>query len=137
MESGIALTAMSPEDLRKVIEEPAKKEGVSLEPGLTDEILGDLLTSESGESKARHLPLLEFALDRLWDKRKQTELTLTAYRETERVEGALAAHAESTYQKILARRPRKNRAYFYTTSKAWGRYRRYQTNKYEKANRGS
>ncbi len=80
-------------DLRAVIEEPARLPDV----GLTFEgdLVGDLLFEVQGQVGA--LPLLEFTLDQLFERRKGRQLTLSAYREMGGVKGALAKHAEATY----------------------------------------
>lgn len=46
------------------------------------------------------MPLLEFALTRLWEKQKNRELTHQAYQEIGGVKKAIANHAEQVYQKL-------------------------------------
>ncbi|MBD2153096.1 caspase family protein [Leptolyngbya sp. FACHB-16] len=91
-------------DLEKVISEPARRLGYSLEPGLLGEILHDL-RPETG-----YLPLLQFALLGLWEKRNQKEhlLTISAYQEMGGVFGALDSYAEKVYEKFSD--PQKNLA---------------------------
>ncbi|HLN57920.1 MAG TPA: hypothetical protein VK416_05125, partial [Thermoanaerobaculia bacterium] len=52
------------------------------------------------------LPLLAFAVSRLWERRDREKKLLTreAYREIGGVEGALAQHAEATYERIGSER---------------------------------
>ena len=80
--------------LRKVIEQPAQLPDVQLtfEEGL----VGDLLFDVQGQVGA--LPLLQFTLDQLFQHREGRLLTLHAYQQIGGVKGALAQHAESTYQ---------------------------------------
>ena len=84
---------MELDDLRSVIELPASLPDVWLtfEQGL----IGDILFEIRGQVGA--LPLLEFTLDQLFQRRQGHQLTLQAYQEIGGVKGALAQHAESTY----------------------------------------
>lgn len=68
--------------------------GVTFESGLVERILDDAGT-EPGT-----LPLLEFALARLWDKRSAGTLTHSAYDELGGVAGALAGYAEQLYERL-------------------------------------
>ena len=88
------LSSMNREELQAAIEKPAEKMGVRLEAGLTDRILEDV-GKEPG-----NLPLLEFALTRLWDKQQNRELTHAAYTEIGGVKQAIADHAEAIYSKL-------------------------------------
>ncbi len=92
------LTAMSREELKEAIEEPAKTHNVSLEAGLTDVILDDVLTDKDKGDVAGRLPLLEFALTELWQKQEKLILTYKAYEAIGKVEGALARHAEKIFE---------------------------------------
>jgi WD40 repeat protein len=82
---------LSPEGLRAVIEEPARRVGLRLEAGLTDTILEDV-GDEPGS-----LPLLEHALLQLWRRRRGSLLTLEGYRESGGVGGALTQAAEEVF----------------------------------------
>jgi len=88
------LSSMKREELQQAIELPAQKLEVQLEPQLTQHILDDV-GSEPG-----NLPLLEFALTRLWEKQQNRELTHQAYEEIGGVKKAIANHAEQVYQKL-------------------------------------
>ena len=92
----VSVLPMEREDLRRVIEEPANLPDVQLtfESGLVDELLFDM----QGQSGA--LPLLEFTLDQLFQRRNGHQLTLQAYHEMGGVKGALSQHAEATYQAL-------------------------------------
>jgi hypothetical protein len=80
-------------DLREVIERPAALTDVQLT--FEGDLVGDLLFDVQGQAGA--LPLLQFALDRLFQRRVEHRLTQVAYREIGGVKGALAQHAEATY----------------------------------------
>lgn len=84
----VKLGPMSEVELREAIEKPAAAQGVAFESGLVELILSELAT-EPG-----HLPLLEFALTKLWSRRKGALITHEAYTEIGGVKGALAQHAD-------------------------------------------
>jgi energy-coupling factor transporter ATP-binding protein EcfA2 len=92
----VAVLPLEEENLRRVIEQPANLLEVQLtfERGLVDE----LLFAIRGQSGA--LPLLEFTLDQLVQRRNGHQLTLQAYHEMGGVEGALSQHVEQTYQNL-------------------------------------
>ena len=73
-------------ELRAVIEEPARAVGVALEPGLPELIIKDFGDTPGG------LPLLQYAMARLWDLRRSGYLTVDAYN---RIGGARTAIARS------------------------------------------
>ena len=78
-------------ELAAVIEHPAQRVGLRVEPGLTDAMLADL-GDEPGA-----LPLLSTALLELWQARQDGRLTLAAYRASGGVHGAVARLAENAY----------------------------------------
>lgn len=88
------LGPMSPEELRRAIEEPARREGWELEPGLAD-----LILAEIGDEPGK-LPLLSHALLETWNQRSDRTLTLQGYAESGGVRGAISRTAETVYQKL-------------------------------------
>uniref|UniRef100_UPI0039C72C90 NACHT and WD repeat domain-containing protein n=1 Tax=Scytonema sp. PCC 10023 TaxID=1680591 RepID=UPI0039C72C90 len=88
------LSSMNHKELQAAIEQPAQKLEVQLEDGLTQRILDDV-GQEPG-----NLPLLEFALTRLWEKQVHHVLTHQAYDEIGGVKKAIANHAEQIYQQL-------------------------------------
>jgi WD40 repeat protein len=91
------ILALGGDDLRRALTEPAKREGYAFEDeGLVAEML------ESLEGARGALPLLAFAVARLWEKRDRERKLLTrrAYEETGGVAGSLAQHAEQTLERI-------------------------------------
>ncbi|MDD5564998.1 MAG: protein kinase, partial [Thermoanaerobaculaceae bacterium] len=87
----------SREDLRRALVEPARALGFAFEDdGLVDEML-DAVEGERGA-----LPLLAFAVARLWEERDRERRLLTreAYGRIGGVAGALAQHAEATLERI-------------------------------------
>jgi transcriptional regulator with XRE-family HTH domain len=87
----VHLPPMSRAELRQAVVEPARLVGLALDNGLVDRILDDAGT-EPG-----NLPLLEFALTRLWDMRRGMSLTHEAYRQIGHLAGAITARAEEVY----------------------------------------
>jgi WD40 repeat protein len=94
------LTALLPPTggaLRRSVVQPATKCGYRFED---DVLVEEILAEVEGERGA--LPLLAFALARLWEKRDRETglLTRQAYHDIGGVGGALARHAEATVDKI-------------------------------------
>ena len=94
----VVISGMSEDELRDAIAKPAATQGYQLSDGLLDAILQDI------EAEPNCLPLLEFALQELWENRnrQQHRLTLEGYRQMERLKGALNRHAERLYEKLSA-----------------------------------
>ncbi len=84
---------MDAEDLRATIEKPAALPEVKLT--FEGNLVGDLLFEVQGQIGV--LPLLQFALDLLFERRDGHRLTLSAYHKMGGVKGALSQHAEQTY----------------------------------------
>ncbi|HLY27647.1 MAG TPA: TIR domain-containing protein, partial [Aggregatilineales bacterium] len=84
---------LSLSDLRDVIEKPAELPDVRLtfDDGLVAELVFEV------RQQAGALPLLQFTLDQLFERRDGHRLTFAAYREIGGVRGALAKHAEGIY----------------------------------------
>ena len=85
---------MTDRELRRAIEEPARRAGLRLEAGLTDAIVADVGHEPGG------LPLLSTALVETWVRRHDSTLTLAGYAEAGGVTGALTHLAESVYQRF-------------------------------------
>jgi WD40 repeat protein len=87
--------------LRRAMVQPAMKCGYRFED---DELVEEMLREVEGERGA--LPLLAFALARLWGRRDRDNglLTRRAYIDIGGVGGALARHAEGTLERLGANR---------------------------------
>ena len=72
---------MKEDELRLAIERPAYLVGCELEPGLTERLLRDV------EGQPGALPLLQYTLWELWQRRDDRRLTIAAYREIGGVQG--------------------------------------------------
>ncbi|HEY1349049.1 MAG TPA: TIR domain-containing protein [Ktedonobacteraceae bacterium] len=92
----IALPPMSMENLRAVIEDPARLPDVAL--CFEENLVGDLLFDLRGQEE--NLPLLQFTLAELFHRRRGNCLTRQAYEEIGGVQGALDQHAQRTYANL-------------------------------------
>jgi WD40 repeat protein/transcriptional regulator with XRE-family HTH domain len=88
---------MNSEELRRAIEEPARRGGWELEPGLVDLLLQDIGVHGTSEPEPGALPLLSHALLATWERRRGSTLTLEGYRASGGVRGAIAETAESVF----------------------------------------
>jgi len=88
-----AILPMTLQELRAAIEKPAHLPDVHLH--FEDNLVGDLLVDAQGQAEA--LPLLQFTLAQLFERRDDGHLTHHAYQQVGGVGGALANQAESTY----------------------------------------
>ena len=101
--SQVLVGPLTSTELAAVIEAPAERVGLRVEPDLTRALLSDV-----GEEPGS-LPLLSTALLELWQARDQGWLTLAAYRASGGVHGAVARLAENAYggltdeQRLIAR----------------------------------
>ena len=84
----IFVAQMATEQLRSAIVEPARQVGLALQEGLVEHIL-DEVGAELGS-----LPLVQYALDLLWQRREGRTLTLGAYEAMGGVVGALQTKAD-------------------------------------------
>jgi hypothetical protein len=97
----VTVTPMTTEELTEAIKEPASQVGLGLEETLVIQMIADVQKSPGS------LPLLQFTLMELWEKRNinttgNTEynsqlLTLHAYQKMGGVMGALNRHAQQIY----------------------------------------
>jgi len=87
----VNIGALTPDELRESITTPARLVGLEFEAGLVERILTDV-GSEPGR-----LPLVEFALTELWQRREGNRLANRAYDEIGGVTGALARRAEAEF----------------------------------------
>ena len=81
------------EQYRQIIAQPAQKVGLEVEDGLMAVLLEEL--------KDGSLPLLQYALEELWQKRREGKLTLKDYQQyIGRLGQFLSDKAEATYQNL-------------------------------------
>ncbi len=97
-ENQIPLGPLMPEELRKVIAEPARLAGLTLDAGLTD-----LLLHDAGNEPG-NLPLLQHALFELCERGKVSgRLTIEEYESISGIRGAIANSAEREYVRLEGR----------------------------------
>jgi WD40 repeat protein/serine/threonine protein kinase len=98
-----AVLPMAMVDLRAVIKGPAALPDVQL--SFDGNLVGDLLFEMQGQVGA--LPLLQFTLEQLFERRSDLHLTQAAYRELGGLKGAISQHAERTYAALPSEEHRK------------------------------
>ncbi|GAB5490914.1 MAG: hypothetical protein Phog2KO_11290 [Phototrophicaceae bacterium] len=79
-------------ELEASISSPAQRVGVSLEPGLVSAIINDVAEQPGA------LPLLQYALTELFERRKGRLMLLSDYKDIGGTTGALARRAEELYE---------------------------------------
>jgi hypothetical protein len=89
--AGVNLGPMTRDELERAVEAPAHQVGLTFEPGLVNRILDDV-REEPG-----NLPLLEFVLTELWEKRHGGRLQHDAYEAMGEIRGAIAHRADAVY----------------------------------------
>jgi WD40 repeat protein/DNA-binding SARP family transcriptional activator/tRNA A-37 threonylcarbamoyl transferase component Bud32 len=87
-----AVPPLTPDEYEQAIRGPAEGIGVRPEPGLVAEIIADIAHQPGA------LPLLQYALTELFERRDENRLTLTAYREIGGIAGALSTRADRIYE---------------------------------------
>ena len=98
-----AVLPMNLQELRMVIEQPAQLADVQLT--FEGDLVGDQLFEMQDQAEA--LPLLEFTLEQLFQRRCGHQLTREAYHEIGGVKGALVKQAESTYASLPSEEHRR------------------------------
>ncbi len=92
--AAIDVTPLAPDELEQAIVEPVAQLGLRFEPGLVARIASEAVGQPSP------LPLLQYTLLELFDRRPQSEtfLTADAYEEIGGLTGALAARADALFE---------------------------------------
>ncbi len=90
----VFVAQFQPEQLRAAIVEPARKVGLALQDGLVDRMLHEV------DNEPGALPMLEDALDVLWQYRDGSLLTQSAYEALGGVIGALQRRADAVVEKL-------------------------------------
>jgi WD40 repeat protein len=90
----ILVGPMDPEELRRAIERPAHRAGLTLEGELVDSLVSDTVDQPGG------LPLLSTALLELWTQRRDRTLRLSDYIRAGGIEGAVARLAEEAFGRL-------------------------------------
>jgi len=90
----VLVGAMSAEEYRQAIEQPALRVGSRVEPALVDTLVSQVLGAPGA------LPLLSTTLLELWEQRTGSTITTTALEATGGVQGAVARLAEGAYAEL-------------------------------------
>ncbi len=98
-----AILPLDLHELREVIEKPAALPDIQL--SFEGDLVNDLLVEACGQVGA--LPLLQFTLDQLYQRRHGHILTYQAYEEIGGVRGGLLKQAEKTYEDLSNDEQRK------------------------------
>jgi hypothetical protein len=102
-ERQILLGAMTSEQLRRAIVEPARRERIDVEDGLTELLLADLGSREAphkGAYEPGALPLLSHALQVTWEHSRGGRMTTADYLANGGVRQAIARTAEEAYSML-------------------------------------
>jgi WD40 repeat protein/DNA-binding SARP family transcriptional activator len=87
-----AVPPLTPDELEQAIRSPAEQVGIRPEPGLVAQMIANLAHQPGA------LPLLQYALTELFERRDEGKLSLSAYAAMGGVAGALSARADRIYQ---------------------------------------
>ena len=85
---------LTEENYRSAIIKPAEQVGLKVEASLVEVLLQEL------DRSAGDLPLLQFVLQKLWERRLGGKLTLATYRQLGGIKGALERQAQSAYENL-------------------------------------
>ena len=92
--------AMTADELRAAILEPARISGLTWQAGLPELLLRDIGVGQATGYDPGALPYLSFALLSTWQNRSGSILTVAGYSRTGGVSGAIAQAAERTFQNL-------------------------------------
>ena len=90
--SAVTVPPMAADELERAIVDPAAGVGAEFEPGLVSVIVADV------RDQPGSLPLLQYALTELYDRRVSETMTLQSYRDLGGVAGSLARRAEQLFE---------------------------------------
>ena len=91
----VRVTPLSAGELREAITGPATAVGLKFEEGVVDALVHDILGEPAG------LPLLQFTLLKLWEKRERNRVTWEAYRRLGGGRLALANSADEFFENLI------------------------------------
>ncbi|MEV0326875.1 trypsin-like peptidase domain-containing protein [Micromonospora echinospora] len=86
---------MTTSELRSVVEGPAAAVGLDIERGLVDRVIEDVVGTAGHQPGT--LPLLAYALEATWKKRRGNTMALASYQESGGVRGAISTAAEKLF----------------------------------------
>lgn len=86
------LAPMAKAELREIIENPANKQRIQLQPALVEALLDDI------KNQSGYLPLLQYSLNLLWEKRQSNTIQLKHYNALGGLKKVLETRANEIYQ---------------------------------------
>ena len=95
-EHAVIVPAMDELEIREAITKPANDAGRPLDPAVVELLVQDTVGRDGA------LPLLQFALQRLWDAMTKGKNPVEAFKEIGGVGGALAQEADQLYESLSA-----------------------------------
>ncbi|WP_433727554.1 WD40 repeat domain-containing protein [Actinoplanes sp. CA-051413] len=96
-------TTLSGQDLREIITKPATAVGLECQDGLPERIIADVLAADR-RATVTVLPLLELALEQLWQRRQDGMLTHEAYQRIGGIAGALTTWCDTAVEQLAGER---------------------------------
>ncbi|MER5204156.1 trypsin-like peptidase domain-containing protein [Streptomyces sp. NPDC002825] len=96
---------LSRQDLKDIVTLPAHDVGLRFQPGLSEQIVSDVLATTPEGATARQapvtlLPLLELTLSQLWERREDGYLTHDAYHRIGAVTGSLTTWCDTALDRL-------------------------------------
>ncbi len=88
------ITPLSPDEVERAVIGPAERVGATFEAGLAPQVVADVAEHPGA------LPLLQYALTELYERRRGSLIELSAYREMGGLAAALARRAEAIYHEF-------------------------------------
>jgi uncharacterized protein YjbI with pentapeptide repeats len=92
----VSVLPMAPAELREAVCKPAAEVGLTVEAALVTEILEDV------QGAPGSLPLLQYTLKELWQRRQNNQLVLSAYQALGGINGTLDQRATALYNSFDA-----------------------------------
>lgn len=102
----VNVTPLTSEELEAAALQPAEQQGVSFEPALLGQLIADV------GNRPGSLPLFQYALTELFDRRSGSTLTAASYRAMGGVEGALQRRASELFDELDATQQQAARQVF-------------------------
>jgi WD40 repeat protein/DNA-binding CsgD family transcriptional regulator len=90
----VTVTPLMPEELERAVAGPAERAGVRVDPSLLAEVVAEVAAQPGA------LPLLQYALTELFERRTDGALTLEAYHQVGGVARALVRRAEDLFGRL-------------------------------------
>ncbi|MGL5827458.1 MAG: hypothetical protein ACRCYU_22025 [Nocardioides sp.] len=97
-ERQVVVGAMGTEQLRLVIESPARRAGFDVEAGFADVVIADVVAGDPEQPSS--LPFLSHALLATWERSRRSRLTVADYLATGGIAAAVSRSAEQTFGRL-------------------------------------